>query len=181
MRVAAEQGIEAVSLRHVATEAGVTSGMVQHYFPTKEAMMDFAMQVASARYETRMTKAITQLGEQPPASELIRAILGTLLPTNESQRADGRVALAFQSYAATKPSAAEQLSHSNAEMRQFLAHNVRVAQTAGEAPSDLSPFPTATSLHALAEGLGVLVLSSNLSVEEAQAALNTHLDLIFST
>src|SRR3954467_4457371 len=42
MRVAAHQGLEAVSLRHVATEAGVSTGMVQHYFRTKDEMMTFA-------------------------------------------------------------------------------------------------------------------------------------------
>ena len=39
MRVAADQGLEAVSLRHVAAAAGVSSGMVQHYFRTKDEMM----------------------------------------------------------------------------------------------------------------------------------------------
>ena len=53
MRVVANDGLEAVSLRHVAAEAGVTAGMVQHYFPSKEAMMDFAMQSASARFDSR--------------------------------------------------------------------------------------------------------------------------------
>lgn len=45
MRVAARQGLEAVSLRHVAAEAGVSPGMVQHYFRTKDEMMAFAMAV----------------------------------------------------------------------------------------------------------------------------------------
>ena len=39
MRVAAEQGLESVSLRHVATQAGVSAGMVQHYFRTRDEMM----------------------------------------------------------------------------------------------------------------------------------------------
>jgi AcrR family transcriptional regulator len=36
MRVAADQGLAAVSLRTVAAEAGVSAGMVQPYFRTKD-------------------------------------------------------------------------------------------------------------------------------------------------
>lgn len=107
MRVATNEGLEAVSLRHVAAEAGVTSGMVQHYFPSKEAMMDFAMQSASARFEARMTEAVAALGEDPSVRALLRTMLVTLLPLDESQRADGRVALAFLARAATRPDAAK--------------------------------------------------------------------------
>ena len=39
MRLAATEGLEEVSLRHVAAEAGVSTGMVQHYFRTKDEMM----------------------------------------------------------------------------------------------------------------------------------------------
>jgi AcrR family transcriptional regulator len=67
MRVAAGQGLEAVSLRHVAAEAGVTSGMVQHYFPSKDSMMAFAMRSASARYEARINQAVAALGTTRPA------------------------------------------------------------------------------------------------------------------
>lgn len=37
--VIAQQGIEGVSLRHVAAEAGVSMGRIQHYFGTKEALV----------------------------------------------------------------------------------------------------------------------------------------------
>ncbi|GHJ52986.1 hypothetical protein Nm8I071_22930 [Nonomuraea sp. TT08I-71] len=43
MRVAAEQGLQAVSLRHVAAAAGVPAGIAQHYFRAKDEMMSFAM------------------------------------------------------------------------------------------------------------------------------------------
>lgn len=180
MRVAANHGLEAVSLRHVAAEAGVTSGMVQHYFPTKKAMMDFAMTSASARYEARMTEAVAELGDKPPARDLVGAMLTTLLPRDESERADGRVALAFLSYAATKRAAAEGLDEGNAGMREFIAEQIRSAQSAGETAVGLDPESAATALFALAEGLAVHVLSSDLSAEDAAAALEAQLDLVFA-
>ncbi|CCH90776.1 Transcriptional regulator, TetR family [Modestobacter italicus] len=177
MRVAATQGLAAVSLRHVAAEAGVTSGMVQHYFPTKDSMMDFAMRSAGARYEARMNDAIAGLGERPSARELVGALLMVLLPLDETQQADARVALAFQSYAATKLSAAEDLGGGNAELRSFLADQIRSAQSTGAAPGGVDPLHAATGLFAMAEGLGLQVLSAGLSTDAAIAALDAQLDI----
>lgn len=184
MRVAADQGLQAVSLRHVAAAAGVTTGMVQHYFPTKEAMMDFAMRTAAARYEARMNDALAQLDEDAAAREVVGVVLRTLLPLAESQRADGRVALAFQAYAATKRAAAAELTEDNNDLHAFLTDQVRTDRAAGHGPAaDPAPAPdpahTATALLALAEGLGVLMLSTNLSVESALAALEGQLDVLF--
>ena len=179
MRVAASRGLEAVSLRHVAAEAGVTSGMVQHYFPTKDAMMGFAMRSASARYEARMNEAVAGLGEDPPPRELVGTLLTALLPLDETQRADARVALAFQSYAATRRAAAEDLGGDDTELRSFIADRLRSAQSAGGAPRGVDPVAAATALLAMAEGLGVQLLSTDLSAAAAVAALDAQLDITF--
>lgn len=179
MRVAAEQGLEAVSLRHVAAEAGVTAGMVQHYFPSKEAMMDFAMSSASSGFERRMSEAVAKLGDAPSDRETVGAIVTALLPLQESERADGRVALAFMAYSATKRAAAEGLGESNGDMREFIAERIRSAQTAEQAPTDLDPERAADGLFAMAEGLALHVLSAGLPTEAAVSALNAQLDLVF--
>jgi AcrR family transcriptional regulator len=179
MRVAAERGLEAVSLRHVASEAGVTAGMVQHYFPSKDAMLDFAMTSASARFEARIRDAMAGLGDAPSARELVEAMLATLLPLGESDRADGRVALAFLSYAATRPAAAERLGRDNADLRQFLTERIQDAQTAGHTPEGIDPASAATGLFAMAEGLGVHMLSAGLARDAAVSALRAQLDLVF--
>ncbi|GAB2886177.1 TetR/AcrR family transcriptional regulator [Streptomyces mayteni] len=179
MRVAANQGLEAVSLRHVAAEAGVTSGMVQHYFPSKDAMMEFAMRSAGARYEARMTAAVAGLGDAPAARGLVGAMLKALLPLDESERADGRVALAFMSYAATRRAASGELSEGDAGMRAFIAEQLRAARSAGPAAADVDPERAATALFAMTEGLAIHVLSSGLPPGTAVAALEAQLDLLF--
>ena len=181
MRVAATQGLEAVSLRHVASEAGVTAGMVQHYFSSKDAMMKFAMDAASTRIGERMSMLIDTLGEQPAPRELVNAVLTALLPTSEPGAADdGRVALAFMAYAATRPTVAEDLERSNAGMREFIAGLLRQAISDGQAPASLDPDSTAAALLALTDGLAVQMLSSNLPAETAIAALGAQLDLTFA-
>lgn len=172
LRVLARDGLEAVSLRHVATEAHVTAGMVQHYFPSKDAMLAFAMRAASERYETRIGARVTALGDEPAARDVIAALLGGLLPGDDTESDDARVALAFQSYAAHHPDAREQLVGGSAQLRVHLAELLRAA---GSAPTDLGT--RATALIATAEGLAVQVLCAGLPAAEAQHALERQIDL----
>ncbi|MEW2382159.1 TetR family transcriptional regulator C-terminal domain-containing protein [Micromonospora sp. NPDC047707] len=169
MRVAAEQGLEAVSLRHVAAAAGVSAGMVQHYFRTKDEMMTFALSVVRDRSQARVTDAVTALGDRPAPRHLLRAMIAALLPLDEQSRDDGRVALAFLAYTAVRPETAATLRQDNAQMVAFVAA--------------LLPSPraddAAAGLLALMEGLGVQLLSGNYTPHQALRALDHHLDLIF--
>jgi AcrR family transcriptional regulator len=167
MRVAAEQGLEAVSLRHVAAEAGVSAGMVQHWFRTKDEMMAFAMEVVRERNQARVTEAVAALGGAPAPRDLLRTIIGTLLPLDEESRADGRVALAFLAYTAVRPTASAALRAETAQMVGFIA--------------GLLPVPDeALGLLALMEGLGVYLLGGQVTAAQARAALDAQLDLLFA-
>ncbi|MEU4688965.1 TetR family transcriptional regulator [Actinoplanes sp. NPDC023714] len=168
MRVAAEQGLEAVSLRHVAAEAGVSAGMVQHYFRTKDEMMTFAMDVVKDRNEARVTAAIAALGPDPDPRQLLRTFLGTLLPLGDDSRADGRVALAFLAYKAVRPTTAPQLREETAQMVSFLGSLL---------PGNDET--AAAGLLALMEGLGMYLLGGQYTDEQALAALDTQLDRLF--
>ncbi|MGN9778938.1 TetR/AcrR family transcriptional regulator [Micromonospora sp. H33] len=169
MRVAAEQGLEAVSLRHVAAAAGVSAGMVQHYFRTKDEMMAFALSVVRDRSQARVTDAVTALGDRPAPRQLLRAMIAALLPLDDQSRDDGRVALAFLAYTAVRPEAAATLREDNAQMATFVA--------------SLLPGPhaddAAAGLLALMEGLGVHLLGGHYTPQQALRALDHHLDLIF--
>ncbi|MGK5739424.1 TetR/AcrR family transcriptional regulator [Micromonospora sp. URMC 103] len=170
MRVAARQGLEAVSLRHVATEAGVSSGMVQHYFRTKDEMMAFAMAVVRERNQARVTEAIARLGEAPPPRLLLRTMIATLLPLTEESRADGRVALAFLAYSAVRPDAAAGLSEDTRELVAFLAGLLPGRQREERA----------AGLLGLMEGLGIYLLGGQYTAEQALAALDAQLDILFA-
>lgn len=178
MRVAAADGLEAVSLRHVAAEAGVTAGMVQHYFPSKDAMMDFAMRSAAARYEARMSEALARLDEDAPPRTVVGVLLRALLPLDQQQRADGRVGLAFQSYTATRRAASHEVAEAGDGLHDFVAEQVRRAQAGGGGAAAADPVAAATVLVAVAEGLALLVLASGLGERAASAALDCQLDLV---
>jgi AcrR family transcriptional regulator len=170
MRVAADQGLEAVSLRQVAAEAGVSAGMVQHYFRTKDEMMAFAIAVVRDRYQIRVSEAVARLGDDPSPQLLLRTMIAALLPLDEHTRNDGRVALAFLAYTAVRPAAASALREETAQMIGFIA-SILPSPNANEA---------AAGLLALMEGLGVYLLGGHYTAEQALSALDAHLDLVFS-
>ncbi|MFI7425847.1 TetR/AcrR family transcriptional regulator [Micromonospora sp. NPDC049836] len=175
MRVAADQGLEAVSLRHVAAAAGVSPGMVQHYFRTRDEMMTFALSVIRERNEARVTRAVAALGGTPRPRELLRTMLAELLPLDEERRADGRVALAFLAYTAVRPAVAAALHDETAALLAFLAAQIR----AGSTHPRVDPDHAAVGLLAVLEGLGIYLLGGHYPAETALAALDAQLDLIF--
>ena len=171
LRLAARHGLEAVSLRHVADEVGVTAGMVQHYFASKDEMMRFAMRSASERYEKRMGARLAALGDDQSGEAVVLAMLSALIPADASERDDAKVALAFESFAASDAEAAAELSAGNDQLRDYLAlllgpsENERVLVTA---------------LMGAAEGLAMHVLSAGLSAANATAALEALVRLAFA-
>ena len=168
MRVAAAQGLEAVSLRHVAAEAGVSAGMVQHYFRTKDEMMAFALSVVRERGERRVEEAIGQLGPDPAPRLLLRTFLTAVLPLDDARREDGRVALAFLAYTAVRPGTVPSLRADAAQLVEFIASLLPGNETA------------AAGVLALMEGLGMYLLGGQFTEEQALAALDAQLDLLFS-
>ncbi|MEJ2888197.1 TetR/AcrR family transcriptional regulator [Actinomycetospora aeridis] len=168
LRVAAERGLMDVSLRHVAAEAGVTAGMVQHYFRTKDEMMIFALDVVAARVQAR-------LHDDPDPRRLVRSLLVQLLPLDADRELEGRVAVAYHAYAATRPDVAARLEEDTRGMRAAVAERIHAA--AGSGPLD--PEIAATGLLALVEGLAVHVLGGHLAPADALATLDAHLDVAF--
>ncbi|PZG00769.1 TetR/AcrR family transcriptional regulator [Micromonospora deserti] len=171
MRVAARQGVEAVSLRHVAAEAGVSAGMVQHYFRTKDEMMAFAMAVVRERTQVRVTDAIARLGDDPSPRLLLRTMIAAVLPLTEESCADGRVALAFLAYAAVRPEVAAGMREDTGQMLDAVA---------GLIPAH-GREEYAAGVLALMEGLGIHLLGGHYTAEQALAALDAHLDLVFGS
>lgn len=173
LAVVSRDGLDAVSLRHVATEAGVTAGMVQHYFPSKEHMVHHAMGVASTRYEHRITEKLAHLGTEPSPLLVIRVLLGGLIPTTDAEAEDARVALAFQAYAANNPAAAARLGEGNRVLIGYISELLESIDAGGD-----DPRLTATTLLATAEGLAIAILSAELPPTDAARALDTHLALL---
>jgi TetR/AcrR family transcriptional repressor of bet genes len=177
-RLAASQGLEAVSLRHVAAEAGVSMGQVQHYFSTKDELLLFAFRVVSERAEQRFAAAAGAVPEGAGPGALVRALLGELL--GDVSLAEAPVTVAFLARAVVHPDLAATIRAGAPAMVDFLAREIRTAQAAGSAPAGLDPVREAATLIALVDGLTTQLLIGQLDQTTAVATLDYQLDRIFA-
>jgi TetR/AcrR family transcriptional regulator, transcriptional repressor of bet genes len=84
-QVLLEDGFEGVSVRRVASLAGVSIGAVQHHFPTKDAMLNAAMDRASRQFQERLE---AKLPSDPTAEQALRAVVKELLASDPDRHSD---------------------------------------------------------------------------------------------
>jgi len=168
LEVVAEGGLEAASIRAIAARAGVAIGTVQHYFPTKDAMLRHAYRRIGAdlgaRAEERAEAATTPKGA-------IRAVLIELLPL-DARRADAvRISIAFAARAMHAPDLAEELRDDLAELHDGMTELYRLAGAA-------DPEREARLAVAVVGGLSEPLLFGGgvYTPDDAVAALDAHLD-----
>lgn len=99
IRITADRGLEAVTIREVASAAGLSIGAVQHHFATKNEMLAFAFQHVIDRTRQRIESLI------PTGHVLddVSAVLSELLPLDGPRRDEARVYVAFAARAGVTP------------------------------------------------------------------------------
>jgi len=89
-RVVAQFGFEQATIVRIAREAGYTTGMVAHYFDTKQDIIIAALRLILRRIEERLTPA----GEAGAEPDLL-ALLTEALPVDETRYIECAVWIAF--------------------------------------------------------------------------------------
>jgi AcrR family transcriptional regulator len=153
LRITASRGLEAVSLRQVAAEAGVSMGLVEHYFKTKEQMLRFAFEAVSERAAVRIWARLAELPDPAQPGQALRAVLHEMLPLDQTRRAEAVVGFAFLARATVEPELAALLRTGYLQLRDFTADQIRRAQAAGQVADTVDPDAEAAVLLALLDGL----------------------------
>ncbi|MGL5863355.1 MAG: TetR/AcrR family transcriptional regulator [Phycicoccus sp.] len=146
----AERGMKGVSVRAVATRAGVSIGAVQHHFPTKEAML----LAATDRIGAVMVEQVTELlahARTPGAA--VRSLARKLVALEPDERAATAVWVAFVSHTLADPAAAERHRRDWQEVEDAFAR--LLAEHHQAAPA--STADAAARLLALVDGLAIAV------------------------
>ncbi|MET9763558.1 TetR family transcriptional regulator C-terminal domain-containing protein [Streptomyces sp. NPDC006372] len=175
----ARSGMEAVSLRDVATEADVSMGAVQRCFRSKEEMLLFALEHISRRVGERAEERIAATSAPQAASTLLTHTLTELALLDEESRTQAHVWLAFVSHAPAGERLAAVLRDTYGKLHDLVTWLVRYGQDTGEIPQHLDPTQEAHSLLAVADGLTVHVVAGHQSPEAALAVLQHHVDRLF--
>ena len=162
IRVVVDRGLDAVSIRTVAREAGVSIGAVQHHFPTKDDLL-------LAGYARAIDQVVARAATLPtePAG-YVRALLRELLPLDPRRDAELRVALAFTARSVHSPRLAELYE---------AGYRALIDAVAGVLGRE-----AATEAVAVADGLAwhALCAPEELSREAASAALEAYLTRVLT-
>jgi AcrR family transcriptional regulator len=151
-RVASRDGLDAVTIRGVATEAGWSTGALHHYFADKEELLLFAFQIVAGRVGRRVEAA--RAAAAGPL-ELAGELLAIGLPLDAERRDETRVWFAFLGLALTRPSLARAQRLAYRAWRKLVAEALRDAQEQGELDADVDVEREAAGLVALVDGLAV--------------------------
>jgi AcrR family transcriptional regulator len=177
-RLLARDGFEAVSLRQVATEAGVSMGQVQHYFMTKDELLAYTFDSLSVRVEQRLQTSLSGSSDQPPPTrDLLRALLRAMVPLDPVTRAEAPLWVAYAARAIVRPELAERLRTD--DFATMVAGLLRQAQNDGRAANGFDPDLEAATLLALADGLMIRTAIEPHRTSQAAAVIDYHLDRLF--
>jgi AcrR family transcriptional regulator len=151
-RLASREGLDAVTMRGVAAEAGWSTGAVAHYFADKEELVLFAFETVADRVGRRIVRAAEQ-GRGP--LELVRGQLVEGLPLDAERRAEVRLWFAFLALAETRPRLARAGREAYREWRDRIAETLHDGQRQGLVDEAIDPAREAAALVALVDGLAI--------------------------
>ncbi|MFI7130593.1 TetR/AcrR family transcriptional regulator [Nonomuraea sp. NPDC050153] len=164
-------GLDSVSLREVAAEAGISMGAVQYYFSTKDEMLRLALEHLNTRIRLRVATA-----DQSDPLALLRVAILELLPLDENRRFESRIGLAFLARSVVADDLAELFRTGLPYVMAFYVDQIRAAQAVGQVAAHLDAEKEASVLFAFAQGLVQPALIGHYSPEAVVAAVDYHLD-----
>ncbi|MGW1677101.1 TetR/AcrR family transcriptional regulator [Saccharopolyspora sp. NPDC002376] len=181
LRLVSRGGLESVSLRDVAAEAGISMGAVQHYFKTKEQMLLHAMEHVNKRAGERVVATLDEHGERASARQKVRTVMLEMLALTEDSRMEFLTHLAFFQRALTSAELSAMYRERWPELERWLAGELRAAQESGELPADRDPVREAEVLLTVPDGLSIGLLLGHRTGEESIATIDYCLDRLFGT
>jgi AcrR family transcriptional regulator len=150
-QVMATRGFAGLTLRAVAAELGATTGLLTHYFPTKQALVAYALDLLEERTLSRPRR---QAGEGLAA---LRDAILDILPLTPEATDSNRIWVSSWDNALADPALSAHYARMYAKGRDRMLQRVIAAQEAGELPSG-EPADLAAGAQAFALGLVVQAL-----------------------
>lgn len=145
--VIATRGLEQLTLRELAAELGVTTGVLTHYFPSKDALVAYTKELI---FDLRFERARQAAAESDGIARL-HAVVGEMLPLDAERRTGWRVLVAFHGSAVG--SVAMRRAHDRRMRRWFALFDELVAPLVASDAADTSRMGMAVAF--LIEGMAI--------------------------
>lgn len=150
-QVMAARGFAGLTLRAVAAELGATTGLLTHYFPTKRALVEYALDLLEQRTLSRPRR---HSGEGLAA---LRDALLDILPLTPEAAGTSRIWVSSWDAALSDPGLSADHARRYAAGRDRLRERVAAVQKLGELPPG-DPAEIAAAAQSFALGLVVQAL-----------------------
>jgi AcrR family transcriptional regulator len=178
-RIARRDGLEAATVRQVAAEANVSVGMVQHYFTSKDEMLQFALERLGSELETRLIAKITALGPTPDPYDVIWIVMCERLPLTKRRQAQTQLMVAWLGRVALRRELNRYLVDGTIRIRDYLAGQLLIGQQRGQVRPEVDPASAADALLGLDEGLAAQLVVGIHTATSSKRVLANHLALLF--
>ncbi|MFH8529985.1 TetR/AcrR family transcriptional regulator [Streptomyces tendae] len=127
-QVMATRGFAGLTLRAVAAELGASTGLLTHYFPTKRALVEYALDLLEQRTLSRPRREAGQ------GLAALRDALLDILPLTPEAVDSNRVWVSSWDAALSDPALSADYARKYAQGRERLRTRVAAAQDLGELP-----------------------------------------------
>jgi AcrR family transcriptional regulator len=175
-RVIARTGIVGVTIREIAREAGVSTGVLAHYFDGKEELLAAALRRSHQQVYARVQERTQGL----LGIDALRVVMLEALPLDEQRLLEAQIEINFQSLALGNDGLLE-LQHEEFErFWDFLHYRVSEAQKLGQVWADVDADDVTHQLMILVEGLSLeaVLYPSRATPERQTRTLDSFLSRI---
>jgi len=150
-RVIARTGIIGVTTREIAREAGVSTGVLAHYFADKEELLDAALRRSHQQVYARLQERTQGL----LGLDALRVTMLEALPLDEQRLLEAQIEISFLALALGN-SALRELQHEEFErFWDVLHYRVCEAQKLGQIWPEIDPSDVTHQLMIMVEGLSL--------------------------
>ncbi|GIG63796.1 TetR/AcrR family transcriptional regulator [Phytomonospora endophytica] len=178
-RLIDHEGLDGVTVAKAAATAGISVGQVQHYFASKDALLEATYRQVVERMGARVQAAVREsVTERLPIRAVVTRALREYLPLDAASASDHRVSLAFLGRTTANPDLAGLHTETLAATRGQLALAVHNGKECGEVPGDTDAKAAAARLFALTDGFA-LHLGAGLDPEETVETLREEVAAVF--
>ena len=175
MRITREHGWDGVSLRKLAAEAGVSMGMVQHYFTTKDDMLRFAIEMMAEDVRQRIRRRVADLPAPPTPRVLVETVLTEMIPDPGRRATEAEAAKVWIRRFMLRPESQAVLQEGATDLKAGLIEQILLGRAGNRADAERD----ADTLIALLDGLIFNIVIGQQTAESAIAILTAQLDRIF--
>ena len=174
MSLIARHGMEGVTMRAVAAEAGLSYGSLFHYFDSKDDLLMHAVD----RLMTMQTQRFDEYGNRHTGLDALEHLLCDDAIINESSRDSWMVWMTFLYKAALHPSFAERNAQLIRSWLERITGLLDDAKAAGEVRPDIDVSLEALAVWAYSAGVGQLGLlhPEQLPAKRQRQLISAYLD-----